>query len=829
MSSRSTTGVPPCSAFIALWMFSSMPLAQEAPPAELQEPTAQDAPFFAEPAETAASSDEATDPSAEPADADHDESRIPVVAESIPVVELKPAEADMAMTDPPRATQLEEIVVTATKRSQSLRDIPASISAFNGQDLESEGKMGLAEYLEETPGVTLNTLAPGLVRVSIRGISTDANPLGGIPSPTGILIGDTAFSDPYVSNVQPDLSAFDLATVEVLKGPQGTLFGGAALAGAIRYVLQDPMMGQWQLRAFSQYLDPEEGGEAFTSGVAVNVPLYEDHLALRVAYVNRNYPGVTDISRNPREEDVDEGSGEQYRGILSWQPTTSLGFKLTHLQQDYFTANAATTSDTRERRENDKRVQPQPVTNEFTMDSLEIGYDFETTKLTSTSSYITKDLLIFSDSTAGLYGPPPENFPSALFAFGTILDDSNAFAQEIRLQSTDGDGFQWLVGAYYYDFSVKFELITDLNAHQTLIGNGSLLDRLLGGLPVNLGNLYDETTLLYALSNTEATESAVFFDLSDTYWDKLELSAGARVYSTEVNGGFIGKGVVARASNNGENINFAANALKEDGISPKLSATYRFTDDVSTYALASRGFRFGGVQSIPSTPNNGVPAVYKSDTLWNYELGLRTNWFDNTLRFDITAFYIDYTNPQIQQATDAVLPLNFTSNVGAAVSSGFEASLRWLTPLPGLTMTLNGGLTDSHTIEPFEAADGTLVEAGSQMPGAAESQYSIALNWLSNPGVVTTGLNLDYSYVGKGYGDITHQHEINDFGTLNGNIVLGSDAWDLRPQLAVGVSNILDVTGVKGGTRANPIAGAAYDTFLLNTPRTYSVRVSLEF
>jgi len=810
-------------------MVSSVTMAQETPPADQQEPASADAIFFAEPIEAPAATDEAASVPTESASAPADESQMPGVAESIPVVELKTVEPDAAIKDPPRATQLEEIVVTATKRTQSLRDIPASISAFNGQDLENEGKMGLADYLEETPGVTINTLSPGLLRVSIRGISTDANPLGGIPSPTGILIGDTAFSDPYVSNVQPDLSAFDLASIEVLKGPQGTLFGGAALAGAIRYVLQEPAMGQWQLRAFSQYLDPEEGSDAFTSGVAVNVPLYEDQLAVRLTYVDRNYPGVTDNSRNSGEKDVDEGSGKQYRGILSWQPLTNLGIEYTHLQQDYFTANASTTSDTRDRRENDKRVQPQPVDNEFSMDSLEIGYDFESVKLTSLSSYVTKDLFVFADSTAGLYGPPPENFPTALAAFSTILDDSKAFAQEFRLQSTDGDDFQWLVGAYYYDFSVKFELIADLNAHQELIGNGSLLDQLLAGVPVNLANLYQETSLLYSLANTDATEKALFFDLSNTFWDKLELSAGARLYKTEVNGGFIGKGVVARASNNGENINFSANALKEDGVSPKLSATFRFTDDVSIYALASRGFRFGGVQSIPSTPNNGVPAVYKSDTLWNYELGLRTSWFENTLRFDITAFYIDYTNPQIQQATDAVLPLNFTSNVAAATSSGFEAGFLWLTPLPGLTMTVNGGLTDSHITEEFEAADGTIVQPGAQMPGAAESQYSVGFNYLSNPGIVVMGLNADYSYVGKGYGDITHQHEINDFGTLNGGITLGTDAWTVKPQLAFNVSNILDVTGVKGGTRSNPIAGAEYDTFLLNMPRTYSVRLSLEF
>jgi iron complex outermembrane recepter protein len=818
---RSTKNGLACSACAALWLLSTVTTAQE--------PSATaDWLSLLEP-EVSSPGDPATETEVRDETASADGAQAPHVAESIPVEALRPAEPAASLQAPPRAAQLEEIIVTATKREQSLRDIPASISAFDGQALESQGKMNLADYLEETPGVTLNTLSPGLLRVSIRGISTDASPLGGIPSPTGILIGDTAFSDPYVSNVQPDLSAFDLSTIEVLKGPQGTLFGGAALAGAIRYVLQGPTMEEWQLRAFTQYLNPEDGGDAFTSGVAVNVPLYQDRLAMRLAYVNRNYPGVTDNSRNPRETDVDKGSGDQYRGILSWQATDRLGLKYTHLEQDYAAPNAATTADTRTRRENNKRIQPQPVNNAFAMDSLEIGYDFDTMKLISASSFITKDLDIFADSTATLIGTPPPNYPAALGAFTTIANDSKAFAQELRLQSTDSDGLQWLVGAYYYDFSVRFELIVDTNARQALTGNDSLLAQVLASLSIDPTDLNNETTLLYALANTNATERALFFDLTDTYWDRLELSAGARLYSTEVKGGFIGQGVIARVANNGQNIDFSGNALKEDGISPKLSATFRFTPDISMYALASRGFRFGGLQSIPSSPTNGVPPDYKSDTLWSYELGLRTEWFDNTLRFDITGFYIDYTNPQIQQASADLIPLSFTTNVGAAISSGVEAGLRWLTPLPGLTMTLNGGLTDSRTTVPFEASDGTLVEAGTQMPGAAKSQYSVALNYLSNPGVVTVGLNVDYSYVGKGFGDITHQHEVNDFGTLNAGIVLGSDAWRFKPQLAFNVSNVLDVAGVKGGTISRPIAGQEYDTFLLNPPRTYSVRLSVDF
>lgn len=747
--------------------------------------------------------------------------------ETIPVAQMSTAELLEPTLPPPESTQLEEIVVTATKRAKSLRDIPASISAFDGEKLESQGKLDLGSFIQESPGVTATQNGPGFMRIAMRGISTDAEPLSIIPSASGILIGDVAFTDPYISNITPDLSAFDLASVEVLKGPQGTLFGGSALSGAVRYVLQDPAMDEWQVRGFTQYVSPEGGSQALTSGVAVNAPIYEDRIALRLGYVKREYPGVYDLTREPRQENVDDGEGDQIRAMLAWQATDALKIKLTHLEQDFEAENALILAETRNARENSRILLPQPTSHGFDLDSLEVDYDFEMMRLVSLTSRSTKTLSFVGDSTAGILGTPPPGTPESAAIFQAVHDDSSAFAQELRLQST-GPGMQWLVGAYFFDYEVTFDILIDTIAHQQILGNDSLLSRLLSGLGVDSSSLYAETSLLYAVTKPTAQERALFFDVSDTFWNDLELSAGARLYSTEVKGGYRGYGVLTRAINNGQNVDASDNRIEEEGISPKISATYHFTDDHSLWALASRGFRFGGLQSVPSSPTNGVPPVYKSDSLWNYELGLRTSWLDNTLRFDITAFYIDYTDPQIQQTTTGV-PLNYTDNVSAAISQGFEASLRWITPLPGLMLALDGGLTDAHITEPFTAADGTLVPAGSEMPGAAESQYSASLLFFAPIGFINVATNLGYTYIGKGYGDIVHSERINDFGTLNGGITLSSDAWSVRPQLSFHVANILDETAAQGGSTRMTTTQQPISNFQLNPPRTFTVRLGMEF
>ena len=797
-------------------MLASMALAQIiSPVAQAQEADILDE-LAAEPVPPAASLP-AEPPVASSPDAADAQTGVP----TIPVA--RPAEPQPALKEPPQRAQLEEIVVTATKREKSLRDIPASISAIDGERLESQGKLGLSSYLQEKPGVTLSEISPGLVRITLRGISTTTSPTAGTPSATGVLIGDTAFSDAYIANIQPDLSAFDLSSVEVLKGPQGTLFGGAALSGAVRYVLQDPVMGEWKLRGFTQYVAPDGGSAAFSEGVAVNIPLYADKLAVRVGYVNRKYPGVTDWTRSPRQDDVDSGEGDQLRAIVSWQPTDALNVKLTHINQDYETDNAITIADTPHKRETHRIFFPRPTNNYFTLDGLQFGYDWDFVRLISQTSQIQKKWHLFTDVTSAIAGPPPDGYPTLLGAVGITDTKSKAFSQELRLQSTDGDGFEWLVGAYYYKLDLLFDIFMDTVAHQRLFG-ASGMDG-----DIHRSSLADHSSLLAATTRPTATEKAVFFDLTRTIFDNIDLSVGARFYRTQIEGGFYGTGVLPRAQNNGQAVDYADNNIAEDGINPKFSATWHITDDISTYLSAARGFRFGGLQSVPSTPVNGIPAYYKSDTLWNYEWGWRTSWFDNTLQFDPTLFYISYKNPQIAQGTQGI-PIGYTDNVGAAVSRGFELAVRWLTPVAGLSAEITGGMTDAHITVPFDDASGERIEPGTSMPGSADSQYSVSFNYAAVPGnLFALSANLGYTYIGKGYADLRHTHAINDYGTLNAGLMLSTTLGSFQPKLGINVANLLNETAVTYGETGKPLAQVnSYDTYILNPPRTITVRLAFD-
>src|SRR5581483_9359615 len=428
----------------------------------------------------------------------------------------------------------------------------------------------------------------------------------------------------------------------------------------------------------------------------------------------------------------------------------------------------------------------------FGLTSLELGYDFGPMRATALASRTFKDWYLDADATAAITGPPnqpPGGLPLPLpfpvlpspleqetGSFQIVNDRSKSISEEVRLQSTGKHGLQWLVGVFNIDYKVFFEILTDTIANRDA-------NQAAGTPP----DVYHETTLFYGVTNVKAHERAVFFDLGYKFWDRLDLSAGARLYETEVKGGFAGVGSVARTQNGGMDFNFSDHDISEKGVSPKVSAMFDFSRDISTYFTASRGFRFGGLQSVPSSSMNGVPPQYKSDKLWNYELGLRTSWLGNTLHFDSALFYIDWKDPQIALRTAQSPPLAYLDNIGHSISKGFESSLVWLTPL-GVRLELAGGMTDAHITVPFSAPDPTsssgqrVVPAGSKMPGSARSQYAAALNYVTPQiGPFNIGARVDYHYVCKGFGDITEVHPINDYGTLNAGLVLMNSTWRLRP------------------------------------------------
>ena len=747
---------------------------------------------------------------------------------------------------PPRSggTVLEEIVVTATKREESLRDIPASIAAIDGEALESMGVLSINEVLEETPGVTANSARPGDQRIVIRGISTSASPTSTVPYPVGIFIGDTALNEPYAASITPGLSAFDLAAVEVLKGPQGTLFGGAALSGVLRYRLNDPAPDQWETRYFGQLIAPDEGSVGWAQGLVVNVPLLGEggDLGLRLAYIRRSYPGVTDDLRPEQAaKDVNAGDGDQIRAVALWQPSDALQVKFTYLEQSYDADNGLVISDSPDGpRQTQGSLLPWPNYHNFGLYNLEIQYDWDTVRLVSSSSRTEKQRFNIIDTYGTLLGTPPPGTPDALAIPFVTDQESSSFQQELRLQSIGGERFEWLAGAYYLHSPIRYGLVLNAEAlNQTgvllddtvdsllavadVLGLRDALEQALDSVVPGSTGLACELSVLCAETNATAQEQAFFFDLTWIPWSPLELSFGGRLFRTEVEGGFVGQGVGARLVNNGMSPADFTASITEEGFNPKISALFRFTDEHSLYALASKGFRFGGIQNIPESEIENVPGTYKSDTIWNYELGLRTRWFDNRFEFDLTAYLIDYTDALVVLKNS--LQINYYDNVGSARSEGFEASMRWLTPIPGVVLSATGGMVDARTTAPFEAGRST-VPAGTPLPGSAEYQYSVNAAVFGSPdwAVNFAGL-VSYTYVGKTYNDITSEDLVNDYATVNLSLNFTMPGISGRPKLTLSGANLLDETAPV--SRINSAVGS--DFFILNAPRTLSARFSLEF
>ena len=766
-------------------------------------------------------------------------------ADSLEVISLKQAPPPVPAAEPEDTmSALPEVIVTATKRAKSLRDIPASISAIDGKDLESKGVLSVNEILEQTPGVVTNAARPGDERIVMRGVSTSASPTSTVPYPVGIFIGDTSLNEPYAASITPDLSAFDLAAVEVLKGPQGTLFGGAALSGVLRYRLNDPVTDQWQLRYFGQSTSPDEGSTAWTNGVVLNVPLLgeDGHLGMRLTYIRRQYPGITDDLRAEQAaKNVNKGKGEQYRAALLWQPLDELQVKFTYVDQDYDAHNDLIIADhANGPRATRGSLIPWPSNHRFSLYNLDIQYDWDAVRFVSSSSRTEKRRFNAIDSYGALLGAAPDGTPDAL-AIPFVTDQaSRSFQQEVRLQSLGGESFEWLVGAYYlhspirYGLTLNLQGLTDVGdlvnqTQQALLsladslGLGDIASQLLTQVVPGSDNLGCELSVLCAQTDAKADEKALFFDLTWKPWAPLELSAGARLYETSVDGGFIGRGVGARLVNNGMSPADFTTTIKEHGINPKFAITYHFSKDHSIYALANRGFRFGGIQNVPADPVQNVPGTYKSDSIWNYELGLRTRWFDRHLEFDVTGFHIDYKNPLV--VLKNAVQINYYDNVGSARSDGVEASLRWLTPIPGVVLSASGGTVDARTTEDFLAGN-KVVAAGKALPGSAKYQYSTELAVFGSPNwAVSVAGVVGYSYVGKSYNDITSDDTVNDYGTWNAGVNLALPRVAGRPSLAINVFNFTDKTAPVSLIKS-AIGG---DYYILNAPRTITARFGLEF
>ena len=702
---------------------------------------------------------------------------------------------------------IEEIVVTATKREKSLRDIPASIAAVVGEDLEDSGAQGLSDYLETMPGIILNESiqGPNSNRVTVRGASMDTNTTV-TSNTTGIFIGDTPLNDPYAAYVSPDLLPFDLKSVEVLKGPQGTLFGGSALAGILRYSVQPAYLDGWEFKWLGSYTTKEHGGAGHLYAAALNIPI-TDELAIRFVGHEREAPGVTDDARTGKK-DIDKVDQDGGRIMVTWLPTERLSLDYTGLQQDSFQHDLGFVSDPDQGRRRDNTVRPSTNDSGFGLHSLRISYAMDWAEVVSVTSSMSKEVTFDADLSRAANGEvTPGADSSTLRSEFTVKSDG--VMQELRLVSTQEGNWEWLVGVFAQDYELDF------------------FQYLYAGLPNNPAALLPEPLAiipnpeilaLTADIDAHVDEIALFGDVTWTPWEPLSINFGFRWYDIDTSG----TSVITYA---GLVPNAIAEELNEKGLSPKLAATWQLRENLQLYSQVARGFRYGGLQTAAPVPviDDGVPTTYKSDELWNYEIGLRSDWFERSLQADLTVYKIDWDDAQYSQAAPSGVS-NTIQNVAAAEIEGAELSIRYLPPIDGLVLSLGASYVDSVTSEPFQDASGNDIAVGTRLPGSSRVQTSASIDYRTSIGSLVLDAGLNHIYLGEGFNTITHDERILGYGIFNASFGVSLPDFQYFPTLRINVQNLTNKYEV-----ANVLTGGAIRDFLMTAPRTISLQLSGQF
>ena len=591
------------------------------------------------------------------------------------------------------AAKLEEVVVTATRRSERLQDVPLSITAFSQEDLTSKGIVGYEGLARETPGVVLNKPSANFNNFTARGIATNGYGAN-LQSTVAVYIDELPISSIGNTTVL-DPNLFDVERIEFLRGPQGTLFGSGSLSGALRILTKSPDLSNY---AASVMVDGAQTGDDSLRqryNAMVNVPVIEDELGLRVVGFYRHEEGYLDnvgTGEHNANTLVDWGG----RAIGLWKPTDALSVRLLVSHED---SNPKDSSLTSPSLGDEKRVSDLPdlFVGKLTNFNATIDYQFAGAHLTSSSTYSTFDQKFYVDLAAA--------FNSAI-AFGLDADGyQDTFVEELRLASDEGGNFDWVVGAFYLDRRHDVDFFYRSSPQ-------FLAARRITGLP----DQYYQKQYTHANSHEIAGFGELTYRFSERFWLTGGLRYGGVDARSYVEGGY--------------NSNYLTNALlgisgplavtptpasvgvKAEGHRPsyKVSASFVPIDSLTTYATVSTGFRapvvnaYAGRPSLVNPTDLIIPNGADTDKLENYEIGAKGAWLDGRLTTNVAVYVIDWSDIQVQanRTSDSV---QFATNIGAARSKGFEFEFAAL-PLNDLLIGLNGSFNRAHVtdLSPSEAA-----------------------------------------------------------------------------------------------------------------------------
>jgi iron complex outermembrane recepter protein len=693
------------------------------------------------------------------------------------------ANAEPVVTPESAGAALEEIVVTASKRVSTVQDTPISIAAVSGNDLLARGVSSLADLAQGTPGVSLKSEGPSQTEIEMRGMTSS----GGNSATVGFYLDDIPLAGPASAQnghvvIDPDL--YDLNRIEILRGPQGTLFGSGSMGGTVRLITNQPNLSQFQSTAQSVLSGTDGGGFNHKDNLMVNLPLIDNTLALRMVgtedytsgWINRivadSFPLVGgnpegtargDVQNAPIEKQYPGSNAYQLyaaRVTLLWKPADNLSITSSYFHETS-TQNGISAYDSDPGTET--HYQPfdiaEPLTDSLTAYSLNVNYSFSTFDLTSSTARWTRNSIQVEEASEAFnnpleaiaynynYGLPNPGYygPAGTGPERGMEDDpSHQFSEELRLTSTGNSRTSWVAGLYYSDFYSLWGFNGTTPNYSSYMDLGTLA-------PAATPNWFD------AYSPTTLKQSAAFGDGTYALNDELKVDVGARVnhynyrFSSCISGWGSANGAATHSCS-------GLIALSSTSFNPKFNLSYTFSPDLMAYATVSSGFRPGGGNAAYPTTGSAWgsafrqqnytsgkwPSTYEPDRVLSYELGEKARLLDRRLTVNTSVYYEDWRHVQLE-----AYPNDWALNINGNHVSIYGADIDVLADLgAGFQLEVAAG----YLYEWLDGGPHWVIAPIHKMPDVAPESGTLALNYFKplNSSYAFTA-RLESSYTGPRY------------------------------------------------------------------------------
>lgn len=669
--------------------------------------------------------------------------------------------------------RLDDVVVTAQKREQLIYDVPMSVTALSGDAIEKMGMDNLRDIAAATPSFSVVESGPGVQHLQIRGISSAHG-----QSTVGYQLDNVSLST--FSLAQPDAATFDLASVEILRGPQGTLYGEGSMGGTVKLITQKPRIGEWEFIAKGDGFLTDGADPGIEANGVVNVPLW-DTAALRLV------GGVADLGGYIDEVELDKENYNQARkknarARFQWEPGERWTVGVTGLTQS-IRAGSVNAADENYQRFDGNEI---GIWDDGNIASLDINWAPDWANVFFTISTFDRENQVIFDARDSITG---ELTTAAVPGLGSIgfIDDllqgiakelirgspggyhviSDSKSAELRFNSNGGGPWNWTLGAYGRRYNQSLNLDAKVNLSGT------------DGLPLPGIPLIDVTTV----SRSEAR--SLFGQLEYDWTEWLNTAAGIRYYKEDLQADSSGRAVTFDATSS-DSLSYSA-LTKRFAVSMRApDRVYDFLDRAMMYASYAEGFRAGGANIQASAE---IPPTYDPDQLKSYEIGGKLEMWGGLLVTEIAVYYNQWSNVQV-----VVVPEGGTGNFTAIANQGNVEGrgIDWniiVNPMRRVSLYVSGGVIDTSFVTDADSKKkGDPVDFVSPFTGAAG--FSIGFNWPSGyPG----SFRVDYSHsdVSRYQRQGSYDYYSDPVNMLNGRISLDMEAL----QFALYGKNLLDNEG----------------------------------